>query len=357
MKCNLKTLSFHELELILAEMGEKTYHARQISRWLYQRGVADFAAMTDISQSLRRKLDEGYYISEIPLVEVRTGEDGCSKYVFRLPEGFDIESVLIPDQGRLTLCISTQLGCRQGCRFCLTSRMGFIRNLLAHEICDQVIQVKKRLPEEKTTLNIVLMGMGEPLDNYQQTISAIRLMTSPLGLNISPRHITLSTAGLVEELYRLRQEKLGINLAVSINAPFEDLRSWLMPVNRRYSLEYLLKALRDFPLPARQRFTIEYILIGGVNDSPEAARQLCRLLRGIPCKINLIPYNPNPFLNFRECTEKSLEQFQQILIQHHLTATVRRSRGRDIGAACGQLGYVRYRMRQAELTHSATKSA
>ncbi|MEW6378004.1 MAG: 23S rRNA (adenine(2503)-C(2))-methyltransferase RlmN [bacterium] len=348
MKIDIKNLTFPELEQLLADIGEKPYHARQIALWIYQRGAVDFAAMTDLSKSCRHKLEEGYYISELPLVEVRTGEDGCSKYVFRLPEGLDIESVLIPDQERLTLCISTQLGCRQGCRFCLTSRMGFIRNLLPHEICDQVLQVKKRLPDDRRTLNIVLMGMGEPLDNYQNTVAAIRLLTSPFGLNISPRHITLSTAGLVRELYQLHREKLGINLAVSINAPSDEIRSRLMPINRHYNLEALVQALRDFPLPARRRFTIEYILIGGVNDSAEAARQLCRMLRGIPCKVNLIPYNPNPFLTFRECPEASLEQFQQILVQHHLTVTVRRSRGRDIGAACGQLGYVRYRAHCAE---------
>jgi len=348
MKKDIKTLSFPELEKLPGEMGEKPYRARQLAVWIYQRGVSDFAEMTDLAKSFRHKLEEGYFISELPLVEARTAKDGCCKFVFRLPEGLDIESVLIPDQDRLTLCISTQLGCRQGCCFCLTARMGFVRNLMAHEITDQVLEVKKRLPLDKRTLNIVLMGMGEPLDNYQNTVQAVRIMTSPLGMNISPRHITLSTAGLVNQIYQLQKEDLGINLAISINAPSDELRSRLMPVNRRYNLESLLQALRDFPLPARRRFTIEYILMGGINDSPEAAQQLCRKLRGIPCKINLIPYNSNPYLPFRECSEESLEQFQQILVQHHMTATVRRSRGRDIDAACGQLGYCRYRTRLAE---------
>ncbi|MEW5800660.1 MAG: 23S rRNA (adenine(2503)-C(2))-methyltransferase RlmN [bacterium] len=353
MKKDIKILSFPEVENLLKEMGEKPYRARQLAVWIYHRGVVNFEEMTDLSKSCRHKLEEGYFVSELPLVEAKTAEDGCTKFVFRLPEGLDIESVLIPDQDRLTLCISTQLGCRQGCRFCLTARMGFIRNLSKHEIADQVLQVKKRLPADKRTMNIVLMGMGEPLDNYQNTVQAIRLMTSPLGLNISPRHITLSTAGLVDRLYQLQKEGLGINLAISINAPFDDVRNGLMPINRRYNLETLLQALRDFPIASRRRFTIEYILMDGVNDSPEAARQLCRNLQGIPCKINLIPYNPNPYLPFRECSESSLDRFQQILVQHHMTVTVRRSRGRDINAACGQLGYSRYRThtRLAESGH------
>jgi 23S rRNA (adenine2503-C2)-methyltransferase len=348
MKTDMKTLSFPEIEKILEELGEKAYRARQLAVWIYQRGVSDFAEMTDLSKSCRHNLEEKYFVSELPVVEARTAKDGCCKYVFRLPEGLDIESVLIPDQDRLTLCISTQLGCRQGCCFCLTARMGFIRNLLAHEIVDQVLEVRNLLPPDKRTLNIVLMGMGEPLDNYQNSVQAVRLMTSPLGLNISPRHITLSTAGLVSQIYQLQKEGLGINLAISINAPSDEIRNKLMPINRRYNLDSLLQALRDFPIPSRRRFTIEYILIDGVNDSPEAAQQLCRKLREIPCKINLIPYNPNPYLPFRECSEASLEQFQQILVQHHLTVTVRRSRGRDIEAACGQLGYCRYHAHLAE---------
>ena len=332
-------LSFPELKAILEKMGEKAYHANQLAIWIWQRGMTDFAQVTDISKSCRHKLAKKYYVSELLLINTKKAKDNSCKYLFRLPDELDIESVLIPDQDRLTLCISTQVGCRQGCRFCLTARMGFIRNLFAHEIVDQVLQVKKRLPSDKKNLNIVLMGMGEPLDNYQNTIQAIRLISAPLGLNISPRRITLSTAGLVPQLYQLQREKLGINLAVSINAASDKIRNILMPINRRYNLESLFQALREFPLPARRRITIEYILIHGVNDSPEAARQLSRKLRGIPCKVNLIPYNPDPSLPYKECSELCLVQFQEILSNHHLTVTVRRSKGRDIGAACGQLGY------------------
>lgn len=339
MKKDLKTLSFPELEKLLEEMGEKSYHAKQLAIWIWQRGITDFAQATDISKSCRYKLAEKYYVSEISLTTTRMAKDNSCKYVFRLSDRLEIESVLIPEQDRLTLCISTQVGCRQGCRFCLTARMGFVRNLLTHEIVDQVLQVKKRLPSDKKNLNIVLMGMGEPLDNYQNTIQAIRLISSPLGLNISPRRITLSTAGLVPQLYQLQKEKLGVNLAVSINAPSDTIRNTLMPINRQYNLESVFQALRDFPFPSHQRITIEYILIGGVNDSPEAARQLSRGLRGISCKVNLIPYNPDPSLPYNECSELCLEQFQEILKGYDLTVTVRRSKGRDIGAACGQLGY------------------
>lgn len=348
MKRDLKSFSLPDLEQILADRGEKTYHARQLGRWIYERGVADFDQMTDLSKSCRHKLSEEFFISALPLINIQTSKDESCKYIFRLVDGFDIESVLIRDNERLTLCLSTQVGCRQGCRFCLTGRMGLIRNLSAHEIVDQIIQVRNHLPSEETTFNIVLMGMGEPLDNYQQTIEAIRRVTSPLGLKISPRKITLSTAGLVPQLYDLAKEDLGINLAISLNAPSDEIRNSLMPVNKRYNLTSLLQALKDYPVPARRRITIEYVLIEGVNSSAEAARQLAQILGGLPCKVNLIPFNTHPDLPFSECSEQCIEQFQEILHHFHLTATVRRSKGRDVKGACGQLGYDRYYKVQQE---------
>jgi 23S rRNA (adenine2503-C2)-methyltransferase len=350
MKEDLKTLTLSEIKIRLEEMGEKAYHARQLALWMYQRGIADFDRMTDLSQSCRRKLSEVFYISELPLIVVRRAEDHSAKCVFRLSDGFKVESVLIPDQDRLTLCISTQIGCRQGCRFCVTARMGFIRNLYAHEIVDQIIQVRKHLSLGERPFNVVLMGMGEPLDNYRNTVQAIRLMTADTGLNISPRRITLSTAGLVPQIYQLPKEHLGINLAVSVNAPCDTIRNLLMPINRRYNLDALMKSLREFPIPARRRITIEYILIEDLNDSPEAARQLGRMLHGIRCKVNLIPYNANPHLPYREPSEACLRQFQETLSRHYLTATIRRSKGRDVHAACGQLGYQYLSFGKARLT-------
>ncbi|MFH0925353.1 MAG: 23S rRNA (adenine(2503)-C(2))-methyltransferase RlmN [bacterium] len=337
MKKNLKSFSVQEIENLLTEIDEKQYHTRQILRWIYQQGVTEISQMTDLSKSCRKKLEDICFVSKLILVDTLMSKDGTCKYIFRLSDGRDIESVLIPDGERLTLCISTQLGCRQGCSFCLTAKMGFIRNLSVYEIIDQIIQIRRHLSLDNRAINIVLMGMGEPLDNYQNTVQAIRNITSPLGLNISTRHVTLSTAGMIPELLRLQKEDLKINLAISINAPNDKIRSNLMPINHRYNLESLLQTLRNYPLYRRQRFTIEYVLIDKINDSPELANELYRILKGIPCKINLIPYNSNPDTPFKECLEDALERFSKILLGHNLTVTVRRSRGKDIGAACGQL--------------------
>ena len=345
MKIDLKALSFAEIKETIQKFGEKAYRANQITFWVYQQGVGTFDQMTDLSKAFRQKLKENFFISKLSLAQVLSDQDGTRKFVFGLSDGLPIETVLIPDNDRLTLCISSQVGCRQGCRFCLTGRMGLVRNLFAHEIIDQVIQVKKRLPED-TPVNIVIMGMGEPLDNYQNVVKAIRLLIDSFGLNIPARRITLSTAGLVPQIAQLSDEKLGIHLAVSLNAPNDKIRNTLMPINQKFNMASLLDALRNYSLPRRSKITFEYILIPSVNDSFYDAKELAVKLKGIPCKINLIPYNPNPCFPFKECTEAAIEQFQKVLYQHHLTAIIRKSKGREVSAACGQLGYQAYLQRK-----------
>jgi 23S rRNA (adenine2503-C2)-methyltransferase len=246
---------------------------------------------------------------------------------------------LIPDEDRQTLCISSQVGCQQACRFCLTGSGGFTRNLKAFEIADQVLEVERILRQERKRriTNIVLMGMGEPLANFDEVMAALKVITSEKGLGFSPRRVTISTDGLVPEIDRLGNCGVKVNLAVSLNATTDEVRDRIMPVNRRYPIKELLAACRRFPLEPRRRITFEYVLLKGVNDSVEDAHQLARLLRGIKCKVNLIPFNPFPGSEFKRPDDVAVRQFQKVLLDNHYTAPVRESRGSDISAACGQL--------------------
>ncbi|MEW6187429.1 MAG: 23S rRNA (adenine(2503)-C(2))-methyltransferase RlmN, partial [Thermodesulfobacteriota bacterium] len=271
------------------------------------------------------------------VLTIEKSSDKTRKFLFELEDGERIESVLIPERGHYTLCISTQVGCRQGCRFCLTGKMGLKRNLKASEIINQVLAVQESLTESEPQLtNLVLMGMGEPLDNFENTIRALKTLLSPQGMQFSHRHITLSTAGLIPEIKALG-EMLPVNLAVSLNAADNETRTRLMPVNRKYPLESLIQACKDFPLPHQKRITFEYILIQGINDSPQAAKALARLLRQLKAKINLIPFNPHPGVKFKPPAEETILAFQDILVRANYTAIIRRSKGGDISAACGQL--------------------
>lgn len=345
MKQNIKEMSINELQAVFEELGLKKYRAAQVLDWVYQHHAASFEEMTNISKSERLLLESRFYITEISLLKTETSIDGTIKFLFGLEDGQTIESVLIPDKDRLTLCISSQVGCGQACRFCLTGSGGFVRNLKAWEIADQVLAVEKYLKAGKNgnhaasrhITNIVLMGMGEPLANFDEVVKALNVITGEHGLKFSGRRITLSTAGLVPEIERLGRLGLGINLAVSLNAATDDIRNRIMPVNRRYTLDELLSACKRFPLKPRQRITFEYVMLKGVNDSEQDALRLTRLLKGIRCKINLIPFNPFPESVFERPDEEAVRRFQKILIAHHYTAPVRESRGRDISAACGQL--------------------
>jgi 23S rRNA (adenine2503-C2)-methyltransferase len=293
--------------------------------------------MTNLSNKFRHNLNEVSFISTLDLLHVEQAEDGTRKFLFELKDGNRIESVLIPDKARLTLCVSTQVGCAFGCRFCLTGKMGWKRNLTISEILNQILAVRETLKERISITNIVLMGMGEPLANYSNTLQAIELMTDQDAFKFSSRRVTLSTAGLLPELERLSKEKISFRLAISLNAVNEETRSHLMPINRRFPLRKLLEACRNFPLRPRARITFEYVLVDGINDSPQDAKKLVKILRGIPSKINLIPLNEAPGIPFKRPSEKKVREFQEILMKANLTAIIRASKGAEISAACGQL--------------------
>ena len=332
----LKEFTPAELEHWVEQADQPAYRARQLLKWVYGRRVDDFREMTDLSRDFREWLSERARLSCLDLVTAAAADDGTRKFLFRLEDGETIETVLIPDGRRVTLCVSSQVGCAFGCRFCLTGRDGFRRNLTAGEIVDQTCAVRRKLgPEEKIT-NLVFMGMGEPLANYPEVSKALEILTSGSGPSISTRRITLSTVGLMPEMEQLVRD-IPINLALSLHASDNETRSALMPVNRRYPLEAVLDACRTLPLRSRQRITFEYLLIDGVNDSDDAARRLGRILSGIRAKVNLIPFNEHPDLPFRRPSPGRVEAFQAVLLAKHFTVTIRKSRGAGILAACGQL--------------------
>ncbi len=335
---DLTALSADELAALVHERGWPRYRARQILRWLYQARLTDIAAMTDLSHADRTQLAAQARIGSLAPSEVLTSEDATRKFIFPLEDGKRIESVLIPDEDRLTLCLSTQVGCTLDCTFCLTGQMGLQRNLKAHEIVGQVLAVQRRLPEDRPLNNLVLMGMGEPLANATAVEEAIhRLTNQSWGVGFSPRRITLSTAGLSSRLKQVA--RMGVNLAVSLNATTNEQRNRLMPaVNKAYPLETLLAACRAFPLKPRSRLTFEYVLLAGENDTEQDAARLVKLVRGLRCKINLIPFNEFPGNPHRRPSEERVLLFQAILTRHGLEAYIRKSKGRDILGACGQLG-------------------
>lgn len=337
VKRNIKNLNCGELAAFLAERKQPPYRAKQIRQWLFQKRARSFADMTNLSRSLREQLEESFTIGRIEMIRRSDSTDGTAKFLFGLDDGASIESVLIPEPRRLTLCISTQAGCGFGCAFCATAVLGLKRNLAAGEMVDQVIEAGRSLGAGQRITHVVLMGMGEPLANYAETLKALEIISdSEWGLGISPRRVTLSTVGLVPQMQKLMEET-RVNLAVSLHAPDDGLRGELMPVNRKYSLSQLLECCRKLPIPRRKRITFEYVLLGGVNDSEEQARELAGLLRGIPSKVNLIPFNPHPGSAFSRPAAERIERFQNVLRDLGVQINVRRPRGDDIQAACGQL--------------------
>ena len=337
MKPNIKDLSFNEFEAYLLERKQPAYRARQVWQWLYQKRAASFAEMSNLSAVFREQLAADFSISRLAVERRADSADGTMKFLFRLADDRSIESVLIPEAKRLTLCISTQVGCGFGCGFCATALLGLKRNLQASEIVDQILEASRTLPQDRRITNVVLMGMGEPLANYAQTINALSVMTNnSWGIGISPRRITLSTVGLVPQIRKLMDET-NVSLAISLHAATDELRSQLMPVNRKYSLRQLMDCCRALPIPRRKRITFEYVLLRGVNDSTADAQSLVELLRGVRCKINLIPFNPHPGSHYQRPENENVEGFQHILSSHGLQVNVRRPRGDDIAAACGQL--------------------
>jgi len=333
---NLKDLTLEEIEALIASLGKEKYRARQIMKWIYQKRAESFDEMTTLSKELRTHLKEAATLKGPEIVRTQTAKDSTKKFLFRLSDGLHIESVLIPGRHHWTICVSTQAGCRMGCRFCCTGTQGLKRNLLPSEITGQITALQALATEGPDIKNIVLMGMGEPLDNYANVVKAIGIITSDHGLGFSSRKVTLSTCGLAPLIERLGAD-ICVNLAISLNAPDDRRRSELMPVNRRYPLKSLLESCRRYPMPGRRMLTFEYILMSGVNASPEDAALLAGLLKEIRCKLNLIAFNEFPGSPYRTPSEEEIRNFQRILAEHHYTAILRVSKGSDILAACGQL--------------------
>ena len=330
-------LEIAELEKALEERGSARFHARQLYRWIYRRGVTDFDLMTDLSRIMRTALREEFVVATPRVVSDERSVDGTRKFVLELADGRRIESVFIPDTPSMTFCISTQVGCAMACGFCLTGKMGLVRNLTAGEIAGQVRVLAAATGLLEFPFNIVLMGMGEPLHNYDATMKALRILHSEHGLAISPRRVTLSTVGIVPGLERLAREPLMPNLAISLHATTDEQRTKLVPPNKKYPLGEILEACRRFPLKKRSRITFEYVMLNGVNDTPEDARRLVKLLSGIKAKVNLIPLNPAPGIPYTRPSDARVDRFAQMLADRHITVSVRKSRGQDIRAACGQL--------------------
>ena len=326
-----------ELEDLAESLGAPRYRGRQIATWLYAKGATDIGAMSDLPRDLRETLARQAEIG-LPEIERRTpSQDGSQKLVLKLRDGSRIQSVLMPDDDRLTLCVSTQVGCGFGCAFCFTGTMGLDRNLTAGEIVGQVLVARRKLEAGARITHIVYMGMGEPLANYAATIQSLRLLTDPKAFAFSPRRITVSTVGLVSGIERLAKENLKVNLAISLHATSNQIRDRIMPVNKGFAIEELLEACRGFPVAFRQRITFEYVLLDRVNDSAEDARRLVRLLKGIRAKINLIPFNDWEGSGFQRPALQRILAFQSILLEEGIRTTIRWSKGEDIGAACGQL--------------------
>ena len=340
-KTNLLGLTRSGLEAFVAGMGEKPFRARQLMKWMYRRAVGDIDAMTDLGKDFRQRLAAVAEIRAPEVIVAQRSADGTRKWLLRLESGQAIEMVFIPEPGRGTLCISSQVGCTMDCTFCSTAQQGFNRNLDTAEIVGQVWLANRELgysPDgDRVITNVVFMGMGEPLANYRNVVPAAEVMMDDIGLDLSRRRVTISTSGLVPQMIRIADET-NVALAVSLHAPNDELRSELVPINRRHPIAELLDACWHYVEKQNARgVTFEYVMLDGVNDRPEHARQLAALLRGRPAKVNLIPFNPFPGTRYRRSGEEAIVRFRDLLIRGGVIATIRRTRGDDIDAACGQL--------------------
>ena len=336
-RIDLAELDRPTLEAALAERGHQSFRARQLFAWIYRRGITDLEAMTDLPRELRATLSSEFTLTTPQVVSREQSSDGTEKFLLRLVDGRQIESVFIPDTPSMTFCISTQVGCAMACAFCLTGKMGLVRNLTAAEIVGQVRVLAHAVDLRDKAFNIVLMGMGEPLHNYDATMKALRMLADEHGFALPPRRVTLSTVGLLPALERLAREPFMPNLAISLHAPTDRLRGELVPLNKKYGIADVINACKRFPLRKRSRITFEYVLLAGVNDSPEDARQLARLLAGVKSKVNIIPLNAAPGIPFERPSDASIDRFAKIIAERGVSVSVRKSRGRDIRAACGQL--------------------
>jgi 23S rRNA (adenine2503-C2)-methyltransferase len=334
---DLATLERPALEAALEARGHQRFHARQIFSWIYKRGVTDIGAMTDLSRDLRAALAAEFVLTTPTLAHREVSSDRTEKFLLRLADGRHIESVFIPDTPAMTFCISTQVGCAMACGFCLTGKMGLVRNLTAGEIAGQVRVLAGALGMRDKKFNIVLMGMGEPLHNYDETMRALRILADEHGFDMSPRRMTLSTVGLLPALEKLANEPVMPNLAISLHAPTDRQRGELVPLNRKYGVAEIIDACRRFPLSRRSRITFEYVLLAGVNDSPQDARKLARLVAPLKSKVNIIPLNAAAGIPFERPSDEVIDRFAKTVAEHGVSVSVRKSRGRDIRAACGQL--------------------
>lgn len=335
-KKDIKSLSLEELQAEIAAIGEKPFRAKQLYEWFHKKLARSYAEMTNIPQKLKETLADGYTYTSLRLVEVQTSQlDGTKKYLFALTDGNLVESVWMQYHHGNSVCISSQVGCRMGCKFCASTLGGLERGLTPSEMLDQIYAIARDTGERVS--NVVVMGTGEPLDNYDSLLKFITLITDENGLNISQRNITVSTCGIVENMRRLADERLQITLALSLHGATQEKRRALMPIAEKYDLEEVIAACKAYFEKTGRRVTFEYSLVGGVNDTRQDAQELCRLLKGLNCHVNLIPVNPVKEREYVESKKESITHFKEILEQNHINATVRREMGRDIDGACGQL--------------------
>ncbi len=335
-KTDIKSLTPPGLKEYVSQLGEPAFRAGQIFDWLHNKRVLDFGEMTNLSAALREKLAENCYITRLTVERQLVSKlDGTTKFLYRLPDGNCIETVWMEYQHGNSLCISTQVGCRQGCRFCASTLGGLVRNLTPSEMLEQIYETVRQ--KGKRVDSLVLMGIGEPLDNFENVMDFLTLISDPKGYQLGQRHISLSTCGLVDRIEELAQRKMQITLSISLHGTNNETRSRTMPVNDRYPLEQLMAACRSYIQQTGRRISFEYALIAGVNDSPEDARQLAALLKGMLCHVNLIPVNPVKERGFTRGSRESIRRFADLLTQLGINATVRRELGSDINAACGQL--------------------
>ncbi|MBQ1654923.1 MAG: 23S rRNA (adenine(2503)-C(2))-methyltransferase RlmN [Bacteroidales bacterium] len=336
---DIRSLSLSELEVFIVGIGEKKFRASQIMEWIWKKGAVSFDDMSNLPKPLRDKLSENFRFGNVVCVYSVASVDGTRKFLFETADSYRFEGVLIPSADRVTACISTQVGCQMGCAFCATGQLGFKRNLTSGEIFHQVFSLN-RLSEESFGFplsNIVIMGMGEPLMNYENTLSAINMICSAQSLGMSPQRITMSTCGIAPQIKHLANDGIRFNLSISLHSAIDSKRNEIMPINRKYNLTELSEAIRYFHEKTSTRITYEYLMLGGVNDSLDDARALTEFTKVSPCKINIIEYNPHPGDTFRRTSSDVLEKFIRHIESCNIVVTVRKSKGMDIAAACGQL--------------------
>lgn len=331
-------LSLNDLETYLTENGMKAFHGKQIFRWLYHKRVKSFDEMSDISKKMIEKLKEDFELSELSVVSMQTSKDGTKKFLFEMNDGSLVESVLMVFDYGFSACLSSQVGCNMGCNFCASGLLKKQRDLRADEIVSQALMIQRELDKSEERLgNIVVMGTGEPFDNYDNVMKAMSIINEPLGLEIGARHISISTCGVVPGIKRFAKENLQYNLAISLHAPNDELRNTLMPINKAYPLETLFAALKEYCQLNNRRLTFEYLLLKGVNDSPNEANQIAELLKGMNAYINLIPYNKVDEKDYETSSDENALRFYDLLKKRNVAVTLRQKKGDDIDAACGQL--------------------